>query len=360
MTHRAVWLRRELDRAETSNDGTLLPSFFPILNADRGPGLEVGTSFEKAFLAHYAAIRELLNAHEEQGLGLVAAGPDGLEASVWFVAKPDEANPLILGRHSSAEVFLPSDPALSLRHLAVILHRQGVGSPVRFRVLDLRTPNGFQDERGRSLEALGLRRSLDDPVRLSFAVMMFPTGGGNPPWPEDPHQAWARVPERLYTAARVAGGRACPRTPPGSGIRVPSSTWPTPVRPPSSLRFPAPRSLPGTSRRPTRRAASCWWAPVRGRRLCAWAPLPRPRASCWAATSAATRPVSPGSRTAPSPGPPARHRARRSPLCRRHREHERLLVGQRVHPVDEARAGSDLEARPRPSGGVAALPLIVR
>ncbi|HVQ29804.1 MAG TPA: hypothetical protein VMV21_09505, partial [Vicinamibacteria bacterium] len=240
MTTRAVWLRRELDRAETSNDGTLLPSFFPILNADRGPGLEVGTSFEKAFLAHYAAIRELLNAHEEQGLGLVAAGPDGLEASVWFVAKPDEANPLILGRHSSAEVFLPSDPALSLRHLAVILHRQGVGSPVRFRVLDLRTPNGFQDERGRSLEAL----ASEGPLMIrcaSFAVMMFPTGGGNPPWPEDPHQAWARVPERLYTAARVAGEEGMPKdapwvwhtgselelADPGAATLVPSFPGPT-------------------------------------------------------------------------------------------------------------------------------------
>jgi hypothetical protein len=210
---RAVWLRRELDRAETSNDGTLLPSFFRIPIADPSAGLDLGASFEKAFLVHYSAIRELLNARKEDGLGLVAAGPDGLEASAWFAAKPDEANPLILGRHSSAEVFLPSDPALSLRHLAVILHRQGVGSPVRFRILDLRTPTGFQDERGRTLEALASEGPL--MVRCaSFVIMMFPTGAASPPWSEDPQKAWARIPERLYTAARVAGDEGMPKDAP--------------------------------------------------------------------------------------------------------------------------------------------------
>ena len=206
---RAIWLRRELTREDASNDGTLIFSAFRGAFAS-GPGVGQGASFEEAFRLHYPTIRDLLNDRAQSGLGLVAAGPEGLEASAWFAAKDDEANPLILGRHSSAEVFLPSDPGLSLRHLAVILHRRRASSAVRFRVLDLRTSCGFEDEQGRKLEALACEGPL--MVRCaSFVVMMFPAGGPSAPWPEGADEAWARIPERVYLDARAPDPEAAPR-----------------------------------------------------------------------------------------------------------------------------------------------------
>jgi hypothetical protein len=72
-------------------------------------------SFEVVFRRHYAAIRKILAAHSEPGLALVVASQDGIEASAWVNAEVDGISPLILGRHNAAEIFLPSDPELSLR-----------------------------------------------------------------------------------------------------------------------------------------------------------------------------------------------------------------------------------------------------
>ena len=206
---RVVWLRREQAREDASNDGTIVFSNVRAWLEESGPGIRPRASFAEAFRLHYPAVRDLLHDRAESGLGLVAVGPDGVEASAWFAAKDDEANPLIVGRHSSAEVFLPSDPGLSLRHLAVILHRQRASSPVRFRVLDLRTSTGFEDEQGRTLEALASEGPL--MVRCaSLAILMFPTGASFASWPEDAAQAWARVPERVYVDARTAGSERGP------------------------------------------------------------------------------------------------------------------------------------------------------
>jgi len=190
---RSVWVRREADREEFHNDGTIcfhaIRPFAPANRMPPGP-------FEVVFRRHYAAIREILAAHSEPGLALVVASQDGIEASAWVNAEADGINPLILGRHNAAEIFLPSDPELSLRHLAVILHRRGSG-PVHFRVLDLRTATAFADEQGRRLEAV----ESAGPTLLrcaSFAVLLFPTGGAGEAWPEDAEEAWRRVPERVY------------------------------------------------------------------------------------------------------------------------------------------------------------------
>jgi hypothetical protein len=190
---RSVWLRREEVRAQSDNDGTFC---LAVLRGCAPRHLQPPGSFEDTFRRHYAAIRRLLGHHAGPGLALVVATREGLEASAWVPAEGDGINPLIVGRHNAAEVFLPSDPALSLRHLAVILHRRGVG-PGRFRVLDLRTPTAFEDEQGRRLEAL----ESEGPTMVrcaSFALLFFPTGEPGEPWPEDPDAAWRRVPERVY------------------------------------------------------------------------------------------------------------------------------------------------------------------
>ena len=199
---RSVWLNREHERAHARDDATVVfPCRFAVGSVL--PGAFAAGSFERLFRENYPAIRELLNRHREAGLALVVVRKDGLEASAWLAAKEGEINPCIIGRHSSADVFLPSDPSLSLRHLAVILYRREEERPVRFRVLDLRTATAFADEEGNRLEAV----EAQGPLMLqcaSFAILLFPSGGSNEPWPEDPDVAWRRIPERVYLERECA------------------------------------------------------------------------------------------------------------------------------------------------------------
>src|SRR5262249_59328862 len=99
-------------------------------------------------------------------------------------AEPNGLNPVIVGRHTSAEVFLPRDPSLSLRHLAVLLSADGQGS-VRFRVLDLRTATAFEDEHDQRLQAL--ESAGPALVRCaSYAILLLPTAATDQPWPHAP------------------------------------------------------------------------------------------------------------------------------------------------------------------------------
>jgi hypothetical protein len=207
---RIIWSRRELERDEAANDATLCLSAPPSL-ASAPPS---NASFEPLFRGHYPAIRRLLDGRAEPGLALLVASPSGVEASGWFVAKNTIVNPLILGRHSSADVFLPSDPRISLRHLALVLHRRDDGGTVAFRVLDLRTPLAFADEDGSPMEAV----EACGPVMLrcgSLGLLLFPTGAGAPAWPEDAEAAWSRIPERRYVEKTPAN----PERGPAAGVR---------------------------------------------------------------------------------------------------------------------------------------------
>ncbi len=208
---RIVWSRRELERDEASNDSTRCFSAPPSLATSRSSA----ASFEQLFRSHYPAVRGLLDGRVEPGLALMVVGPSGAEASGWFAAKDAVVNPLIVGRHSSADVFLPSDPQISLRHLAVVLHRRANGGAGTFRVLDLRTPLAFADEDGARLEAV----EASGPVLLwcgSLGLFLFPTGGETSTWPENAQDAWSQVPARLFvekTPASEGDG-------PAAGVRV--------------------------------------------------------------------------------------------------------------------------------------------
>src|SRR5215510_9203699 len=167
---RSVWLRNEVARDGFDNTATIAFAFgrFPVR-----PPAGAASSFEDGFRRFYPDIRRLLNGHRAPGLALLVEGAYGLEATAWIPAEDDAANPVIVGRHSTAEVFLPSDPALSLRHLAVIVRREP-GGGVCFRVLDLRTPTAFEDEQGQSLRAL--ESSGPTMIRFaSYALLLFPT-----------------------------------------------------------------------------------------------------------------------------------------------------------------------------------------
>jgi hypothetical protein len=190
---RIIWSRRDLERDESSNDQTLC---LPVPTS-LAPGPPFDASFEQLFRDHYAALRRLLDGRSEPGLALLVVSSSGAEASGWFAAKDRVVNPLIVGRHTSAHVFLPGDRSLSLRHLALVLHRREEGGAVAFRVLDLRTALAFADEERSRLEAVEAR----GPVLLwcgSLGFLLFPTGAGPSAWPEDAQAAWAAVPERRY------------------------------------------------------------------------------------------------------------------------------------------------------------------
>lgn len=192
---RSVWVHHEHERTQADNDRT---AFMPCARVDSiMRSAPSSGSFQDVFRRHYPAIRKRLNDHREPGVALAVASGEALEASAWLAAKEGEISASIIGRHSAAEVFLPTDPALSLRHLALVLHRREAARPTRFRILDLRTAVAFADERGNRLEAV----EAQGPVLLrcaSFAVFLLPTGGSDDPWPEDPDAAWARIPARVY------------------------------------------------------------------------------------------------------------------------------------------------------------------
>jgi hypothetical protein len=249
---RSVWLRNEAAREGFENGSTVCLS---AICAGPRARLAGPSSFRDAFFRHYAAIRELLECHRAAGLGLVVVSDDALEAAVWVPAEPDGINPVIVGRHSAAEVFLPWDPGLSLRHLAVIVQRPGA-APGRFRVLDLRTPTGFGDEHGRCLAAL----EAAGPMLVdcaSFAALLFPTAEDDAAWPDDPEAGWRRVPERAYLDSASADPERWSR--PG-GVVVREPAWAADSATTTSVfTFPGPEFLS-----PTLAPAPIEQAPARG------------------------------------------------------------------------------------------------
>jgi hypothetical protein len=95
------------------------------------------------------------------------------------------------------DLFLDSDPFLSLRHLAIILYPWEGRGDLRYRVMDLRTSSAFSDEHGRRLEAVEVEGPLF--VRCGeHALFFLPTSDEEEPWPANPEQGWACIPERVY------------------------------------------------------------------------------------------------------------------------------------------------------------------
>ncbi len=155
--------------------------------------------FEELFLANYAAIRDLCLGFKRKGLALAAIDSNGLSATACLAGKPGQINAALVGRHGMCDVYLDSDPHLSLRHLCVLIHPLPADprADPRFRVLDLRTAASFSDERGRKLEAL----EAEGPLFIrcgEHALFILPTSDEDELWPEDPAAGWACVPERVY------------------------------------------------------------------------------------------------------------------------------------------------------------------
>ena len=352
---RSVWLNREHERAHARDDATVVfPCRFAVGSVL--PGAFAAGSFERLFRENYPAIRELLNRHREAGLALVVVRKDGLEASAWLAAKEGEINPCIIGRHSSADVFLPSDPSLSLRHLAVILYRREEERPVRFRVLDLRTATAFADEEGNRLEAV----EAQGPLMLqcaSFAILLFPSGGSNEPWPEDPDVAWRRIPERVYLERECADPARW--LAPGGGARraVPQAIEAGDRNRTLVDSFPGPIFVPWVLEGSGRARGEIVVSSSAGRvsafereRRAARGPARQVRA---VRHGGPPRSVQLGVVT----GSPADDRARWSPLCGGYRQQERLVAGGGFGTCGQSRARVAPDAREARNRGVALLPL---
>jgi len=196
---RAIWLRDGISRHGARNNNTIglpdqPPDFFHPPQAARSPLL---VCFGERFVRHYDAIREVCERTDAPGVAVVAVDQHGVAASALLAARSQSITTAIIGRHNMAELFLPSDPTLSLRHLAVILHPLRPGSSdVRFRLLDLRTASAFSDEHGARLEAL----EAEGAVIVSCArhALYFLPTGSDLPWPDRGNDGWQCIPERIY------------------------------------------------------------------------------------------------------------------------------------------------------------------
>lgn len=194
---RAVWLRDGVDRQGSHNSNTI--GLAEALNAYLGGALAglpppAPESFADRFVGCFGEIRALCARARDPGLALVAVDDRGVAAASLLAARPGRITAAVVGRHNMAELYLPGDPTLSLRHALVLLHP--LGGEVRFRLLDLRTSSALRDERGRRLEAL----EAEGPVLVScarYSLFLLPVGG-ELDWPERAMDAWQCIPDRVY------------------------------------------------------------------------------------------------------------------------------------------------------------------
>jgi hypothetical protein len=194
---RIVELRRGVERGEADNrrTGVMIADALPV------------PPFSRLFGAAWSELRRLLGTFTMPGVVVVAVdGVTGRVAgSLCLAAKVDQANAAIVGRHGHCDLYLEGDPALSLRHLALVVSplRAGPAVPqVSFRVLDLRTRAAFLDEHGRRLESV----SAEGPTFLAAGghVLFLMVSGEDPVWPESAAEAWRCIPERVYLDERDA------------------------------------------------------------------------------------------------------------------------------------------------------------
>jgi FHA domain len=178
-------------------------------------------SFRELFIGAYTSFADRCREINEPGIALVAVDETTgrSQGLVRLTARVQRHVAAIVGRHDECDLFLSAHARLALRHLAVVLDPVAdwrAGANVRYRVLDLRTTDGFSDESDRSLR--GLRCEGPGLLRCGgYALFIMPLGDPTD-WPAEPNDAWAFLPERVYfdELERSALGSA-PRNAPGRG-----------------------------------------------------------------------------------------------------------------------------------------------
>lgn len=154
------------------------------------------------FHGAYAQFAAACRAFDEPGIAMIAVDeatgrPAGCCTLRARVARHVAA---IIGRHDQCDLFLNGNEELALRHVAIVLDPVKSWSKnsnaVKYRVLDLRTSNGFRDEHGRPLR--GLKAEGPAVLRIGgYALFVMPLGDAAD-WPENGNDAWDMVPPREY------------------------------------------------------------------------------------------------------------------------------------------------------------------
>jgi len=150
------------------------------------------------FVAHYPAIRAALRHALTPGVVLVSVdGQSGAVGYISLAAHRDHPVAAVVGRHGQADLRLPCDPRVALRHLAVVLPAaEARQTRQRVLVLDLNTGQGFEDERGVMQRAVLTDGSFF--FRLGrYAVFML-DGELARRLPSSGEEAWQKLPRRIY------------------------------------------------------------------------------------------------------------------------------------------------------------------
>lgn len=178
---------------------------------------------QELFVGAYSRFADKCRAVDEPGIAIVAVDATTGRAAglVRLCARPGRPVTAIVGRHDHCDLYLDANEQLALRQFAVVLApvtSWAAGKPeVRYRVFDLRTGDGIHDEDGRALR--GLKAEGPAVLRCSgYTIFILPIGDPSD-WPENPHEAWKMIPERVYLDELT-------HTPGGSlpGLRMPPLT----------------------------------------------------------------------------------------------------------------------------------------
>lgn len=162
----------------------------------------VGRDPRSLFVAAYPTFADRCREVDEPGLAVIAVDERTGRASGIAVLRAQVGRhvAMIVGRHDRADLYVPDDPALSLRHLAVVMApvagwQPGAGCPT-YRILDLRSESGTADESGRRLQ--GIRCEGAAFLRCGMNVVFALPLGDPTDWPQSATDAWAQIPERVY------------------------------------------------------------------------------------------------------------------------------------------------------------------
>jgi hypothetical protein len=187
---RVVQLRAGVDRNKAVNRRTV------VARMPRGGPVD----FSWLFACHYNAIRKTCLAISDPGLAIFAIErkTGRMHGSLCLKARPETISSAVIGRHGQADLYLDGDPGLALRHLLVVIEKLSSydSGEIRFRLMDLRTGQGFVDEKSRRLESL----VAEGPCFVScgdYALLLLVTGDPTD-FPEDPFNAWSFIPERVF------------------------------------------------------------------------------------------------------------------------------------------------------------------
>jgi pSer/pThr/pTyr-binding forkhead associated (FHA) protein len=170
-------------------------------------------SFQEVFSRVFPELDGLMSGLPGDGLLLVAVfAGQRIEAHLHVpLAEPSpvplaaETGPdqefVTIGRHTSCDLRLECDEAVSLRHLVVGIRPSRGG--LRLRLCDLATGVGLRTEDGFGCEALASEGAAFVSVG-DYQLLLLPTGHLAPlPWAAPAANAWAAIPERVYFDKRT-------------------------------------------------------------------------------------------------------------------------------------------------------------